>query len=310
MSGRGRPGAPGAEGRRTNGRHTAMGDGGSETDAPSEAACALRLQPPTAKPNSSLEAPVALDDVVGNMSPPFAQDSRRCERNVQRRSADRALLGALAAQGFTGRHYERFEEDLSVYGISVLRGWMHSGYLFKLLGHRGFALHPTDRELEELSTEADARDELANMTVALALPRFRERALIGGGWRWEGGASLSTYFVGACLYVFPNEFRKRRVYHAKWAQALRGEARLAPADTDGGSDPAELLNGEDRVMARLRRAEPRTRAVLALTLDGYTQDEIAELLDEKSVRAIEGLIYRWRAKELRRPSQGDADDGT
>jgi hypothetical protein len=67
------------------------------------------------------------------------------------------------------------------------------------------------------------------MIVALALPRFREHALIGGGWRLDGGASLPTYFMGACLYIFPNEFRKRRVYQQKHARALRGEAvKLEP----------------------------------------------------------------------------------
>ncbi len=49
------------------------------------------------------------------------------------------------------------------------------------------------------------------MTVAKALPRFKEHALAGGGLRFEGGASLPTYFTGACLYIFPNEFRARRV---------------------------------------------------------------------------------------------------
>jgi hypothetical protein len=36
------------------------------------------------------------------------------------------------------------------------------------------------------------REELADITVALALPKFRDQALIGGGWRADGGASLST----------------------------------------------------------------------------------------------------------------------
>jgi hypothetical protein len=47
---------------------------------------------------------------------------------------------------------------------------MHSGYVFKLSASRGFALHPSAAELEELHREPAARDELANMTVAVALP--------------------------------------------------------------------------------------------------------------------------------------------
>ncbi len=33
------------------------------------------------------------------------------------------------------------------------------------------------------------------MTVALALPRFRHRAFVEGGWSYEGGASVTTYFM-------------------------------------------------------------------------------------------------------------------
>jgi hypothetical protein len=73
---------------------------------------------------------------------------------------------------------------------------MHSGYLFKLTASRGYLLNPSDIELEELRRDHEARDELATMTVAVALPKFRERALIGGGWTYEGGASLPTYFMG------------------------------------------------------------------------------------------------------------------
>ena len=36
---------------------------------------------------------------------------------------------------------------------------------------------------------------------------------------------------------------------------------------------------------------PSTRAVVALTADGYTQDEIVEMLGEASVRAVEGVLW-------------------
>ncbi|RSN74963.1 hypothetical protein DMH26_42155 [Streptomyces sp. WAC 05379] len=39
---------------------------------------------------------------------------------------------------------------------------------------------------------------------------------------------------------------------------------------------------------------------MALARDGYTQEEIQQQLDEKSVRGIEGLLCRWRKKSSRR----------
>jgi hypothetical protein len=44
--------------------------------------------------------------------------------------------------------------------MSVLRAWMHSGYVFQLAAGRGFALHPNDRELDQLHRDSDVREEL------------------------------------------------------------------------------------------------------------------------------------------------------
>ena len=145
-----------------------------------------------------------------------AADAARQLEEAVRRLADKELRDELAAHGFSGPKYRRFQEELARYATSVLRAWMYSGYVFKLIADRGFAAYPTDAELEELRRNPEVREDLANMTVAVALPRFREHALIGDGWRHDGGASLATYFMGCCLHVFPNEFRKRRVQQEKW----------------------------------------------------------------------------------------------
>jgi hypothetical protein len=245
-----------------------------------------------------LGAPLALPDVLrGIRSPADAEDARRLEENLQRRAADQQLRDELARHDFSGRQYLRFQEELARYGTAVLRAWMYSGYVFKLTASRGFALHPTDTELEELQRDSDARDELANMTVAVALPRFRERALIGSGWRYDGGATLPTYFMGACLYVFPNEFRKRRVQNEKWRRQDKHDPALTVPRADHAADPAVQATGNIHVVGRLQDADPRARAVVALTIDGYSQEEIAELLGEQSVRAVEGVLYRWRTRE-------------
>ncbi|WP_244297670.1 hypothetical protein [Streptomyces griseoflavus] len=46
---------------------------------------------------------------------------------------------------------------------------------------------------------------------------------------------------------------------------------------------------------------------MALTLDGYSQEEIRELVDATTVRAVEGLMYRWRTK-AKQNRRGDRDD--
>jgi DNA-directed RNA polymerase specialized sigma24 family protein len=209
---------------------------------------------------------------------------------------DRELRDELARHGFAGQQYERFQEELARYGTGVLRAWMRTGYIFSLASFRGFALHPTDTELEELHRDPGARDELANMTVCKALPRFRERALIGSGWQYERGASLTTYFMGTCLEVFPNEFRKHRA-EAKNRQFESYDPAFVILEADASADPAVQVAGNFHVRDRLRDAEPRTRAVVALTIDGYTQKEIAEVLGMSSARAVEGVLRRWRELE-------------
>jgi hypothetical protein len=253
---------------------------------------------------SKLGAPVPLSEVLRGIAPALAGETRRMQENLERRAADQELRDELASCDFDGRRYQKFEAELARYGMSVLRGWMYSGYVFQLAAGRGFALHPSDRELEELHRDSDVREELATMTVALALPRFREHALVRGGWRYDGGASLATYFMGACLYVFPNEFRKRRVQLKKWRLQDYGDPAVTAPQADHIADPAVLAVGNIRVCDDLSRADPRERAIVALTIDGYSQDEIVEMLGEQSVRAIEGVLYRWRTKEQGRMGEG------
>lgn len=276
-------------------------------EAPAVGGHAGRVQPADDL-GLALGSPVPLSAVLSNITPALAGETRRLQESLQRRIADQELLAQLAEHDFTGPRYDRFEHELAAYGISVMRGWMHSGHVFKLVTSRGFCLYPGEAELEELLRDSDAREELANMTVARALSRFKEHALVGGGWQSDGGASLPTYFMGACLYVFPNEFRARRAYQRRWSRAHQVEATYLEPIAGTISNPAIITASLLRVCEDLGRLDDRTRAVVALVLDGYSQEEIVELLNEPSVRAVEGVLYRWRAKEKKRMHGGGGQD--
>ncbi|MFE6130087.1 hypothetical protein ACFQ6Q_17760 [Streptomyces sp. NPDC056437] len=193
------------------------------------------------------------------------------------------------------------------YAISVLRAWMYSGYIFKMAAGRGYGLNPHELDLERLAADSDLREELATMTVALALPRFRQRAFLEGGWTFEGGAGITTYFMGACLYDFPNEFRKHRTSEENHRKALKHphfDTEVLP------SLEAEVV-GRERLREALKDIDPsktRERAIVALTLDGYTQEEIRLLLGEESVRAIEGVMHRWRKKAEKKEQRGRGEE--
>ena len=227
---------------------------------------------------------------------------------LDRRLADQKLIDALRADGFTGSRYDQFQTTLVAYGISVMQSWMLSGRIFKLTAERGYPLAPTPDELDELSNDSHVRDELANMTVALALPRFRQEALVGGGWRVDGGASLTTYFMGTCLSIYPNEFRSHRTAEKRWRRANRVEAiHLDPA-ARCGPGPDAVVTGNLGLRGDLADLDPLTAAVVALTVDGHSQGEIAELLDLPSARAAEGILYRWRTRQKRRMATADGGE--
>lgn len=253
---------------------------------------------------------VPLDDVcLGMDNEPAAETVLR--ESLDRGMTDQQLVEEMAATKFTGSQYERFANELSRYGIEVLKAWMRSGEIFvRTAAAHGHGLNPTGFELEDLHRDADARDQLATMTVATALPRFREQALVNGGWRFDGGASLKTYFMGACLGVFANEFRKRR-------GAQRRRARDRPwsdeeitnfRDNTTVTDPAVIAVRTMTVRERLQGRDPQTQAIVLYDSYGYTHKEISDLITErfgeKSVRAIEGVLHRWRQQNSSRGHEG------
>lgn len=281
--------------------------GDDETVGGESAAARARDPGPQGEPDAhQLGAPTPADALCG-MDAHHSQEARRLQESIRRRMADKRTVQLLSEEGFEGPRYARFEEELVRYASSVLKGWMHSGYVFKLVAKRGFNLNPNEWELEELVCDSDLRQELADMTVALALPRFRQRALVEGGWRHEGGASITTYFMGACVYEFPNEYRRHRTDERRWRLGReRDEATTAEAMTKTPSSETETV-GKLGVLEDLRDIDSlRERAVVALTIDpnGYTQEEIREIVGAESVKAVEGLLYRWR-KKAKRDEEGE-----
>src|SRR5664280_1397358 len=119
--------------------------------------------PAMAAPGEHLGAPVQRQDIQAGLSDDYAAEARAAEENLRRRGADRELIQDLAKDGFIGQRYERFTNDVARYGISVMRGWLHSGHVFKLVAGRGFSLHPSADEMDALAHDPDLREELALM---------------------------------------------------------------------------------------------------------------------------------------------------
>ncbi|MFE6054054.1 hypothetical protein ACFQ6N_25155 [Kitasatospora sp. NPDC056446] len=205
------------------------------------------LQPDGGPGKNDLGAPVSTE-VLESLYAEGSRDSREARRqqeSIDQRMADHRIVELLAQDGFAGPRYDRFVDELARYGIAVLRAWMYSGFIFQLVAKRGFGLNPHELELEELSSNSDLRDELATMTIAQALPRFRRQAFVEGSWRFDGGASITTYFMGACAYDFPNEFRRWKSSEERQSRALRREKAVY-------ENPVRVLSVADEVLGNLR----------------------------------------------------------
>lgn len=248
------------------------------------------------------ESPALSSDDAREAGYQGLSDQERDELDrIARRAADQELIAELAHAGFAGAAYDAFADDLARYAISVLGGWLRTGYIFSL----SRALAPSEHESLEFADSKEARLEVVAMTIAVALPKFRVKALVEGGWDPEKGASLTTYFMGACVFAFPNQLRNQRRERRRWFkqdQASNGE--LVDLDEAAVTDPADIAVGKIHVLDHLRELDPRTARLVAAKLDDYTQAEMQEMFSEDSLRAVEGQLYRWRTREQKRLTQG------
>lgn len=153
-----------------------------------------------------------------------------------------------------------------------------------------------------LTWETDEVQSLANDTVSQGILDFRERALIGGGWSPQGGASLKTYFVGRCVFAFPNFYRKwcTEQDHRRRLSVLSVHTDDIVGVSSSDLDPAELALRRMHVWQSFDDIDDaRTRKAIILQEAGYQLEEIAELLDEPGRDVIRGVLQRQRHRGQR-----------
>jgi hypothetical protein len=295
----------------TKGCRAVTGGTGEAGGTPAPGVPTPDLQPGVPGVSKRLDSPVTPEEACHGLGADQAEELRRQQESLARRAADQDLVHDLACGNFSGSRYQHFQDELGRYGLAVMRGWMYTGTVFRMAASRGYALHPTDHELEVLHRDSEARSDIAIMAVGKALPRFRQQALVERGWNYEGGASIATYFIGATLFDFPNEFRRWRTQRNRWRRQDYGDYTVNGLHLQAASDdPAVLALGNIRVADDLNRITPRAREIIKLAMDGWHQTEIVELLGETSVRAVEGVLHRWRTEEKKRLRQGGDDSGS
>jgi DNA-directed RNA polymerase specialized sigma24 family protein len=207
------------------------------------------------------------------------------EARLDRLTGDADLVDRLMWAGYAGPEWDRFREALAAYGFVVCRAWIGNGQIFaecakkKIRGPRRDARLPSYAE------------DVAIETVVATLPYFREFVLIPRVWDPTRGASLKTFFVGACVLHFRNAYRTWSRQQRRFGAFHDTDAAIL-ADDRCSSRPDSALSIE-WILRAVR--DPEVRQIGQYIAEGYTQDEIAEL-QGTTVDAIRSRLERYRNK--------------
>lgn len=223
----------------------------------------------------------------------------------RRLAADRRLIEILARENFEGEQfdqlYRKLAHKLTGYAWPVLMKWLSTRRIFRECERYR---RPVNQLAAAYGWTDDDRSQIATDTIIEAVEFFRDYALRQGKWDWQRGASLSTYFVGACICCFPQVHQRwwkeqvvaRSMVLVTLDQAERQVDHPLNLIPDPRSDPATLAVLRDEAHRAMKQiTDQRLREVLWLRATGYTQAEAAHEagLTEK---AAERRLHRYRKK--------------
>jgi DNA-directed RNA polymerase specialized sigma24 family protein len=205
-----------------------------------------------------------------------------------RRLADQRVVQAVLEEGLHGPRHQALEDALIRYAVPVLRKLLADG---RIVGRAVRLGRPPGAPgtLAEL-TAAD-REELVRDMVADALPVFTRAVFQDRRWAGAGRASLTTYFVNACILQFA-------ALHRQWLDQRRAVQpaglQIEAAGAGPAPDPAvtvALRDEVDRLLAGI--TDPRLREVLVLRGAGYSAEDAARRAG-LTPKAAEGRLARLR----------------
>jgi predicted HD phosphohydrolase len=257
-----------------------------------------------AEPDGAIVIPVdaALLADLGHLPAAERERAEQQRERLERRRIDHQLVQQFAADNFASPEYQLFEFELIRYALTVLHAWMINGRIFAMCAARGRGLNPSDWIREQLRRDPVARESLANEVIARALPKFRERALRGGGWRPDGGAAITTYFVGALIQELPNVYRSWKREEMSWYNDQLTEYKLEQHRSL--PDPAAGPVQEAEVLQLFADFDTLQQDIWMLVAAGASQEAIAEKLGLTSPRAVEGRVRRIREELKRKEVKG------
>lgn len=203
---------------------------------------------------------------------------------------DQELVEGLRVNGFQGRGYDLFREQLVTYGLAVLPSLIKTGKMQRLCSAKG-------RPVGAVPPSAGPQDyyDLAVDAAMDGAVLFHRAALVGGTWSPDRGASLLTYYIGACIQVYPTVYRRWFRTHMRWSTA---ELMAEPAEQISAEPNQEIVALRlllQSAMGRLHSVDERAYIAITMKAQGYTHPLIAQALGCPS-KSVDRLVSRGRRK--------------
>jgi hypothetical protein len=225
-------------------------------------------------------------DVLGEIRHRREEDEARRESGEDdqalRHQQDQRWLHVVRTAGFTGLFFEIYWDQLTRYGLAVMMCWTRSGKIFKECRDKG---RPVNYPADGVAWSDEERRSIVNETVAKALAYFLTDVLEPGRWNAAGGASLRTYFVGACLLQFPNVFNawatkdERETHHRADVAVEDAEVSIARNACWGDPVGSIVADRDDKQQILAAIEDPLTRSLVEMVVfDGIRQNAAAEKL--------------------------------
>jgi hypothetical protein len=152
-------------------------------------------------------------------------------------------------------------------------------------------------EQQVLHDSSGEREDLALAIIERAERQFKE-SLRSGKWNPTAGASLKTYFIGACAQAFWPELRRWRARRRKHRLMIARLSSQHPHHAhDEFADDLELQHSRQYAVKLLqekaRKRSPELDTILEGLKNGLTLAEVGNLLGCTD-RAVEGRLYQFR----------------
>ncbi len=211
--------------------------------------------------------------------------------HLDRLAADTELAQALMWAQYEGPAWRKFREVLARYGVAVIQKWILSGRIFRECARKGFG------GIRRRRPHDDEALGMAGETVARAMVFFREKVLIPGAWDPTRGASLRTYFIGACVLHFPNVYDllqgDEHPEHILVNDRDVGEQVGAVQGSVAGFQPDKYI---EALQAFDALPDATTRRMVLCRAAGHTDREVAELLGT-TTKAVEMRLYHLHRRD-------------